>query len=103
MLAFLKGNPENRERESERKPHRFDPERIETHRSYRRTNFRIVRYFRLKRHDFCSVDKDHVKAGKNGCKEGATMKTKRIGEKIESYLKSQYPDWNKESLLYKKY
>lgn len=34
---------------------------------------------------------------------GTKEERERIGEKIESYLKSQYPDWNKESLLYKKY
>lgn len=34
---------------------------------------------------------------------GTGEEQKIIGEKIEQYLKSKYPDWNKNDLIYKKY
>lgn len=34
---------------------------------------------------------------------GTAEERKRIGETIELYLKSQYPDWDKENLVYRKW
>ena len=33
---------------------------------------------------------------------GTAEEQKEIGEKIEAYLKSKYPNWEKENLIYKR-